>query len=323
MKTVTVFGGGTGSYVVLSALKQLQIKLNAIVNMMDSGGSTGKLRDQLGVLPPGDLRQCLVALAEESNLWRKLFLYRFESGDLAGHNFGNILISALEKIAPSYDQVLDAASRVLKTKGKVIPVTLDRVHLIATYSDGTEIMGEGLIDNNSLSQRTIQSLRLEPFAHPNPKAIQAITNADAIIFSPGDLYTSLLPLLLVDHIKETIQNSSAKLIYIVNLMTRSGQTIGYTASTHIRRIEEYAGRAPDVVVMNNGSISDEVLSTYKAEGEYPVVNDLNGERFKGEIVEADLIDTTPYTQATSDVVHRSLLRHDPQKLLTVLSPYLL
>ena len=149
MKKITVIGGGTGSYVVLTALKTLPLDLAAIVTMMDSGGSTGRLRDQLGVLPPGDLRQCLVALSEAPELWRKLFLYRFENGDLKGHNFGNLFLSALEKVSEDYNTVLDTVSYVLKTKGKVIPVTFDKTHLCVQYESGTIIKGEGNIDENN------------------------------------------------------------------------------------------------------------------------------------------------------------------------------
>src|SRR3989344_7742857 len=144
-KKITVIGGGTGTFVVLSGLKKHPLDLGVIVTMMDSGGSTGRLRDQLGVLPPGDLRQCLVALSEAPILWRKLFLYRFESGDFAGHNFGNLFLSALEKVSKDYDEVIDTASFVLKTKGKVLPVTFSKVHLGVKYSNGKILIGENKI----------------------------------------------------------------------------------------------------------------------------------------------------------------------------------
>src|SRR5690606_4001290 len=162
MKKITVLGGGTGTYVVLSGLKKHKLDLAAIVSMMDSGGSTGRLRDQLGVLPPGDLRQCLVALSEAPELWRKLFLYRFENGDLKGHNFGNIFLSALEKVSDDYHTVIDTANYVLQTKGRVIPVTIGKTHLKVEYENGTILKGEGVIDEDNPERSRIVKAYLEP-----------------------------------------------------------------------------------------------------------------------------------------------------------------
>jgi uncharacterized cofD-like protein len=203
MKKATVIGGGTGTFVVLSGLKNMHLDLGVIVTMMDSGGSTGRLRDQLGVLPPGDLRQCLVALSEAPELWRKLFLYRFEKGDFEGHNFGNIFLSALEKVSSDYNQVLETASYVLKTKGKVIPVTLDKAHLCAEYENGTVLKGEGLIDENNGETSRIRRAFLEPVPRVNPLAVDRIRESDYIVIGPGDLYTSIIPVLLVPGMKES------------------------------------------------------------------------------------------------------------------------
>ncbi|MBI4226025.1 YvcK family protein, partial [Candidatus Roizmanbacteria bacterium] len=171
MKKVTVIGGGTGTFVVLSGLKTYPLDLGVIVTMMDSGGSTGRLRDQLGVLPPGDLRQCLVALSEAPLLWRKLFLYRFESGDFAGHNFGNLFLSALEKVCSNYDEVIDTVSFVLKIKGKVMPVTFDKTNLCIQYKSGKIIKGESNIEENIYESSPIQRAYLEPSAKPNKQTI--------------------------------------------------------------------------------------------------------------------------------------------------------
>src|SRR3989344_2951499 len=173
MKKVVVIGGGTGTYVVLSGLKKYDLELSAIVSMMDSGGSTGRLRDQLGVLPPGDIRQCLVALSDASDLWRKLFLYRFESGDFEGHNFGNVFLTALEKIMTNYQEVIDQAAYILQTKGTVIPVTFDKVHLCATYEDGETIESENLIDTATHKKTPIRQAFLKPEAHANQHALEA------------------------------------------------------------------------------------------------------------------------------------------------------
>ena len=204
MKKVTVIGGGTGTFVVLSGLKEYPFDLGVIVSMMDSGGSTGRLRDQLGVLPPGDLRQCLVALSEAPLLWRKLFLYRFESGDLANHNFGNIFLSALEKVTKSYDKVIETVSYVLKTKGKVIPVTFDKTHLCVTYESGKTIKGEGNIDEDNKEKSRIKKAYLDPLVQANPEALKRIKQSNFIIIGPGDLYTSIFPVLLTKGIKEAM-----------------------------------------------------------------------------------------------------------------------
>ena len=171
MKKITVIGGGTGTFVVLSGLKSYNVNLSSIVTMTDSGGSTGRLRDQLGVLPPGDLRQSLVALSEASQLWRQLFLYRFENGDLKGHNFGNIFLSALEKVSENYDQVIDTASYVLQTKGTVIPVTFTKADLCVEYENGKIIREEGNIDEDNHESSRIKRAFLEPDAEANKRAI--------------------------------------------------------------------------------------------------------------------------------------------------------
>ncbi|MFQ5452431.1 MAG: uridine diphosphate-N-acetylglucosamine-binding protein YvcK [Candidatus Paceibacterota bacterium] len=229
MKRVVVVGGGTGTFVVLSGIKQFDYDISAVVTMMDSGGSTGRLRDQYGVVPPGDVRQCLVALSEASDLWRRLFLYRFTTGDFKGHNFGNIFLTALEKNTENYQKVVDTASYILQTKGRVVPVTLDKVHLCVQYEDGEIIETEELIDTAFHKKSRIKKAYLKPSAHPNKQALEVIRRADYIIIGPGDLYTSLIPNLVVDGIRQAVSASRAKIITIVNLMTKRGQTTEYAA----------------------------------------------------------------------------------------------
>ena len=207
MKKVTVIGGGTGTFVVLSGLKRYPVDLGVIVTMMDSGGSTGRLRDQLGVLPPGDLRQCLVALSEAPLLWRQLFLYRFESGDFEGHNFGNLFLSVLEKVCSNYDEVISTVSFVLKTKGKVIPVTFANTSLCVQYKNGKIIKGENNIEENIHETSLVEKAFLDPSVKPNRQAIERIKESDILIIGPGDLYTSIIPVLLVEEIKKTIHLS--------------------------------------------------------------------------------------------------------------------
>jgi len=316
MKKVTVIGGGTGTFVVLSGLKKFPLDLSVVVTMMDSGGSTGRLRDQLGILPPGDLRQCLVALSDAPLLWRKLFLYRFEKGDLEGHNFGNIFLAALEKVSNSYDEAIETVSYVLKTKGNVIPVTLNKLHLVAEYENGKRVTGEGLIDENHSEKSRIKIAYLEPQGKANPKAIKSIEESEYIVIGPGDLYTSIIPVLLVNDVKEAMKKSKAKIVYIMNLMTKSGQTTNYKASDHVRDLVKYLGVEPDYVLINNGPIALEVLTSYERYNEVKVINDLNKNGY--QIIEKDLVDVKKVEKNSSDILYRSILRHDSEKVAEIL-----
>lgn len=321
MKNITVIGGGTGTFVVLSGLKSYDYNLSVVVTSMDSGGSTGKLRDQYGVLPPGDVRQCLVALSEASELWRKLFLYRFEQGDFKGHNFGNIFLTALEKVAtPNYQEVIDTASYILQTKGKVIPVTFDRVHLCAEYDDGEILMSEDLIDTAFHKESRIKRAFLKPEAASNPDAINAIASADYIIMGPGDLYTSIIPNLLVGGIQETLAMTKAKVILNINLMTKRGQTSGYTANDHIEDVERYMKRKVDIVIINNKKISEDVRHYYNKYKEHEVEDNISSfKKHALRAIHADLLADSAYTASMSDVIMRSLQRHDSEKLAKVLA----
>ncbi len=312
-KKITVIGGGTGTYIVLSGLKKYEnLDLSVIVSMTDSGGSTGKLRDQLGILPPGDLRQCLLALSDAPDLWRKLFLYRFEAGDLKGHNFGNIFIGALEKICSSYDEVVKTASILLKTKGKVIPVTQDKVHLVAEYVNGNVVEGEGLIDENKAEKSRIKKLYTKPNSQAANKAIKTIENSDFLILGPGDLYTSIIPVLLPKGIDEAIKKFKGKIIYILNLMTKAGQTYNYKASDHLIDLEKYLKRKVDVILVNNNKINKEIVDVYKKFDEIIVVDDLNKTQY--QIIKDDLIDKRKFKKDKNDNLFRSILRHDSDKL---------
>lgn len=318
MKKITVIGGGTGTYIVLSGLKSYPVSLSAIVSMMDSGGSTGRLRDQLGVLPPGDLRQSLVALSEASLLWRELFLYRFESGDLAGHNFGNIFLSALEKVSKNYQQVIQTASYILKTKGKVIPVTFEKTHLVAKYKSGNVLKGEGKIDTNVQERTRIEQVLLEPTVKANPEAEKAILGSDWLVIGPGDLYTSIIPILLVKNIKQAIDKTKAKIIYILNLMTKSGQTNNYSAYDHLDDLEQYLGKKPQIVLVNNGRISKNIIEWYNKHKERSVKNDLSKTNFPGKVISSNLINSAVFEKNQADRLARSVLRHDPKKLAKII-----
>lgn len=319
MKKITVIGGGTGTFVVLSGLKKKEHDLGVIVTMMDSGGSTGRLRDQLGVLPPGDLRQCLVALSDAPELWRKLFLYRFENGDLKGHNFGNIFLSALEKVSANYTEVLETAEYVLKTKGDVLPVTYEKTNLCVQYEGGQIVEGEGNIDENNTESSRIVNAYVEPSVEANPAALKRLAESDYIVVGPGDLYTSIIPVLLIKGVKETIKTTKAKIVYNMNLMTKMGQTSNYTALDHIKDLTEYLGREPDIIIMNNGEIDQSIKEWYNKHNEHQVVNNLDKNNFKGEIISEDLIDRKQFVKNTSDQLTRSILRHDSDTLANVLN----
>lgn len=318
MKKVTVLGGGTGTFVVLSGIKQYPIDLGVIVSMMDSGGSTGRLRDQLGVLPPGDLRQSLLALSEASLLWRKLFLYRFENGDLGGHNFGNIFLSALEKVSDNYEEVIKTVSYVLKTKGTVVPVTFDKTHLCVEYESGQVLKSEGEIDEDNSERSRIIKAYLEPEAEAHENAINRIKKTDVLILGPGDLYTSIIPILLTNGIKDAVLNSHATIIYNLNMMTKAGQTSNYTAIDHITDLTTYLGREPDVVLVNNGPISEKIKQWYEEHEEHIVVNNLREKGYTGQVISKDLVDRHTVTKSSADSLTRSILRHDSKKLAQAL-----
>ncbi len=317
---VVVIGGGSGSYVVLSGLKKYPIHITSIVTMMDAGGSTGRLRDQLGVLPPGDLRQALVALSESEDIWRNLFTYRFDTGDLNGHNLGNIFISALEKMTGSADLALKHASKLLKTKGTVIPVTSTKCTLCAKYADGSLLEGEPIIDESFTTRPKILYMYTSPEAQANTKALKAIQEADYLIFGPGDLYTSIFPNFLVTGIVDALKSSKAKKIYLLNLMTKLGQTDGYTASDFLNEMERYSGCTMDYIFINNKFPSQDMLDWYKKSSNVDLIkDDITTKNFpKTRSIRTDLLSETRYEQSIADRIKRSLIRHDSEKTAAAL-----
>ena len=318
--SVTTIGGGTGSFVVLSGLKNFKVYLNAIVAMTDSGGSTGKLRDQLGVLPPGDLRQALVALSESSEIWRKLFTYRFEAGDLEGHNFGNIFLSAIEKITNSNQEAIDRAADILQTVGRVVPITFDKCSLCAKYIDGTIIEGESEIEKYDKSDARIDRIFLKPPASINLEAKRVLERADCLVFGPGDLYTSIIPNLVVTGVSETIQFLKSKKIFVINLMSKRGQTDGFKVSTFIEEIEKYLGEGElNYVIVNSGKPSEKILRRYKdEENAHMIEDDVGGTYRKAKIIRSDILSDSVFNKSPSDKLERSLIRHDPDKLAEVI-----
>src|SRR3989344_2138346 len=231
---VVTIGGGTGSYTSIRGLKKHPIILTAIVNMIDDGGSSGKLRDELGVLPPGDVRQCLVALSESSKLLRDMFSYRFEEGGLRGHSFGNIFLSTLEKKTGSMKKAISEVGKILRIKGNVVPVTFTKSNLCVDLEDGKTIVGETHIDvvEKKEKRAPIKNIYLMPKAKLNDDAKKAIEETNFILIGPGDLYTSIIPNILVMGVSKAIKNSKAKKIFVLNLMTKYGHTSGFGAKKH-------------------------------------------------------------------------------------------
>lgn len=318
MKRAVVIGGGTGTYIILSNLKNYPITLSAIISMADSGGSTGRLRDQYGTLPAGDIRQCLVALSDAPTLWRELFLYRFETGDLSGHNFGNIFLTALEMNAKNYREVIETASYILHTRGSIIPVTYKNVNLSVTYSDGKILTGEKFIDSSKHVTARIKKATLIPQAPANPYALHSIKKANYIILGPGDLYTSIVPNLLAVGMRKAIKKSKAKLIYISNLMTKRGQTNNYTISDHVLDLQNYLGRTLDIIIINNGKINPKIISYYKKYSEHPVVDDMPVKLSSTKLIRENLVQNILLKKHDTDSAIRSLVRHNSTKLCRVL-----
>lgn len=267
-KRIVTIGGGTGSYVVLNSLRDHPVELAAIVSMADDGGSTGVLRDQYGTLPPGDVRRALVALSESNKAMRKLFQYRFRDGSLRGHSFGNLFLTALEKTTGSFARAVHETSRVLNVKGKVIPATYDNVRLHARLKNGEIIRGESHIDiPKNLRRAAIEKVWLAPEAGINKCARRAIQKADLVIIGPGDLYTSLIPNLLVRGMPQALKKSKAVKAYLCNLMTKKGETDGFTGEDFVREIEKYLGTGVlDYVIFNSKKPHARLLRKYKKEG---------------------------------------------------------
>lgn len=319
MRNVVTIGGGTGTFVVLSALRRIPgLSLSAIVSSADDGGSTGRLRDAYGFLPLGDARQALVALAEDDQVLRDLFAYRFSKGDVAGHNLGNLFLTALTDLLGSDTAALEEASKILRVSGRVIPASEEAGTLMATLSDGTILEGEHHLDEAAPDRAAIVSLTLKDAVPASGAAMSAITDADVIIIGPGDLYASSIAPLLPQGMKEALSTSKAKLIYIANLFTKSGQTGGMTTTEHLTALERYAGRMPDGILIHaNGGFGEDVLERYAQEGEAPIVDDLGED---SRVTRASVASVHAVPPVPGDPVPRSLARHDPEKLAAALAP---
>ena len=328
MANIVAVGGGTGTPVVLRGFKQNPAHhLTAIVAVTDSGGSTGRLRQEFGFLPVGDLRQCLAALAEEniSDEMFNLLFYRFSgNGGLKGHNLGNLILTAFEDIKQSPGKAVETVAKLFHAQGNIYPVTETVADLVVDYEDGSQQTGEHLLNDHTRGGKKIVKLTLTRPSQIYSKAKLALEEADLIVLGPGDLYGSLVPHALVNGFNEALKQSSAPFVYIVNLMTHYSQTHHMTAKDHLDTVAAYFQRTPDVVVVNNGPISDELLKAYAAQKEYPVKDDLpvNGTT---KIIHGDFVSQVKIQLNSNDEVKRSLLRHDENKLVAslekIISPH--
>lgn len=304
---VTVVGGGTGLSTLLRGMKYITGNCMAVVTVADDGGSSGRLRQELGIIPPGDLRNCLVAMADREPLMERVMQYRFKGDSvLAGHNLGNLFLAAIAATEGGMEEGLNAASQILKIRGHVIPSTLSNIQIRADMADGTSVLGESEISN---AGKQIVRLHMVPADAPATKsAVQAIRDADVLIFGPGSLYTSVLPNLLVPGIRDAVLASKAFKIYVCNVMTQPGETDGYGAYDHVKALIDHVGKQfLDYVIVNDQEISEEQKKMYRAKGQEYVTPDI-------EQIEQLGIKPIP----TRLISKEDMVRHDPQKLAMVL-----
>jgi uncharacterized cofD-like protein len=310
-------GGGTGSFTMLSELKKFANHLSAIVTMMDSGGSSRRLIDEFGrPLPLGDLRQALVALSRSSRLWGDVFNYRFpdsEVGSLGGHSLGNLILHSLQDLNDGdLMEALEDAAEILDTAGHVIPVTLDHAHLCAELEDGTIIHGEDSIDQpKGRPVLPISRVFLEPSARVSVRARKALERADVVVIGPGDLYTSIIPCLLVSGIVEAIRSCEGEIIYICNVMTKHGETDGFAASDFVREIHRYLGRRVDAVLISTSQYPQSLLESYAGEKAFPVRADVE-----------QVQELVPRVIAGHFSTTERLIRHDAERVILGIWPEL-
>lgn len=323
-------GGGTGLSTLLAGLKvhvgrdiaQPPDGLTAIVTVTDNGGSSGRLREEFNILPPGDIRNCMVALAEDEKLLTRLFRYRFEGeGTLGGHSFGNLFLTALSAVMGDFFEAVKASSEVLAIKGRIVPATTEDVHLVAELADGRNLHGESQIAS---AGSPVRRMRLSvPECPALPDSLAAIEHADLIVLGPGSLFSSVIPNLLVSGVSEAIQRASAPKLYICNCMTQPGETNGFTVEDHLRALVAHApGLTPDVVLANSGHVSSAMQSRYQAEGAVPVMLGF-GRPQKFPEVGDRLVVLPDSANATAKLICRNVIdetavvRHDARKLARV------
>jgi len=318
---IVVIGGGTGTFMVLMGLRKYPLKIAAVMSMMDSGGSNRVLRDEFGLLPTSGIRQALVALSEIQNdnlMLRKLFDYRYHQGiGIAGMTFGNLFMAALSDIYDSQIKAIEKTCKLLRVKGKILPITLDDSHLVVRFDDGIQLLGEHLIDESVHhdGRRRIIELQTIPKAKVYPPVKEEILKADLIIFGPGDLYTNTIADLVVEDVVGAVKQTKAKKVFIMNLMTKYGDTYDYKASDFISDLEKYLGNnVLDFVLINNNlEFPKNILKKYSEEKSKPVEDDLKENNYY-KIIKRDFLSAEIPEKQKGDKLQRSLLRHDPEKL---------
>ncbi len=301
---VVAIGGGTGASGLLRGLKEHTDRLTAIVTVADDGGSSGRFRKEFGMLPPGDIRNCLAAMSDGGPALEKLFQYRFDEGDFKGHPFGNIFLAALTRVTGSFEAAVREANAILSVRGRVLPATTTKISLVAEHADGTKTTGESLVGK---VDKPVLRLSLRPDDAPAGEGVaEAIEEADLVILGPGSLYTSVLPNLLIRDIQQALLRTDAVIAYVCNIMTQPGETQGFTASRHAQVIIDHTG--PDLidfVVVNNGKIPDRLAAAYAAEGSTPVPVDLDA---------LHALPGNPRIIAADLVYADSVVRHHPGRL---------
>lgn len=315
---VVVIGGGTGSFTLLGGLKKYTHHITALVNMVDDGGSTGVLRDELGVLPAGDVRQCLVALSSSPKV-RDLFNYRFDEGSMKGHAFGNLFMAALEKMTGSFADAVETAGEVLGIYGRVHPITLDNTTMSIRLEDGTVVNGQHAAESLVIPKGQRPWLELSPPASINPRARQAILDADLVVVAPGLLYGSLAPALLVRGVTRALAETSAKKVYVCNLVNKPGQTDDFTVIEYADEIERFSGVKLDYVLYNNHRPNQKLIDRYARDGEMLVEWDEAALAKKhyhasGKRLIAETVWVNQNAAADPLAAQRSLIRHDADRV---------
>ena len=306
---LVVIGGGTGLSALIHGLKAYTTNITAVVTVSDDGGSSGRLREEFGVLPPGDIRNCLVALADAEPLMQRLFQHRFaEDSALHGHNFGNLLITAMTQITGDFERAIEASSRVLAIRGRVVPSTVEKVRLVAEHEDGSVTVGESRI---SRAPAPIRRVYLEPATClPTQGALDAIREADTLVLGPGSLYTSIIPNLLVGGLVDAIVQSKALKIYVCNVMTQSRETAGFKASDHVQALIRHTNPGIlQVCIVNTRNVPAELLERYRKEEAFPVEPDVEKIRELGyQVVADEVISTQNYVRHDSDKLARLIFQ---------------
>ena len=302
---IAALGGGTGLSSLLRGLKRRPLDITAIVTVADDGGSSGRLRRELGVLPPGDIRNCLVALAEDESLMGRLFQHRFAAGDLSGHSFGNLFLAALTEVTGNFDLAIQWSSHVLNIRGNVLPSTLSQISLWAERADGTQVCGESAITSGAGPCRRVW-LEPQPVAHP--PALEAIADADLVLLGPGSLFTSVLPHLAVPELVDAISAARGVRAYVCNVMTQPGETDGFDAVDHLERVLEASRGGVDMIVVHEGPLDPVAAADYAAQGQVPVRADHDRLRALGvKVIARDLAE------------EGRMVRHSPEALADVLT----